>query len=259
MAQGNSTAKWKARDFLNLSVFSFGSTAFSLPLATVVLPVLVLFAAPDDLKNTYVGLLGFAGLVVGIVAQPLAGRVSDRTVSPWGQRTPYLVIGSLLASLFVFAFGLAPGFMLLLITLTVTQLFLSSALGPYQALIRDLAPPTQRGLASSLKVLADGIGGITFLTVVAFLLGLYTSLQNPLWLWLSLVVISVALGTSAIWTARWIHTRLPSKPGHAVVSGSLGSAHTAFVWFLGSRFCVFAALAALQTYALFFLLLWGSL
>ena len=44
-------------------------------------------------------LLWLAGPVTGLLVQPLIGAMSDRTVSRWGRRTPYFLIGALLCSL----------------------------------------------------------------------------------------------------------------------------------------------------------------
>ena len=256
MTNGHPDAEWKAIDSLHISVFSFGSTAFSTPLGVVVLPVLVLAVAPEELKNTYLGLLGLAGLLVAMVVQPLAGHMSDRTFSPWGRRMPYVVVGGTLTCLAIFLLGVAFSYTALVSSLIVVQLCINTALGPYQALIRDLAPRARRGVVSSFKIMGDSSGGVVFLVVVAFLLGQYTGPQNAVWLWLSLGVISLILGASTAWTAIGIRSKEASASAAAAVSPASSlqrETQARFGWFLGSRFCTFAALAILQTYALFFL------
>ena len=84
MPNSNAEADWQAAQFAHLSAFSFGTTAFSISLGAVLLPVLILGIAGEDLKNTYLGLLGLVGLLVAMVVQPIAGNLSDRTSSPWG-------------------------------------------------------------------------------------------------------------------------------------------------------------------------------
>ena len=44
-------------------------------------------------------LLWLAGPVTGLLVQPVVGALSDRTVTRWGRRTPYFLIGALLCSL----------------------------------------------------------------------------------------------------------------------------------------------------------------
>ena len=256
MTNGHPDAEWQAIDSLHISVFSFGSTAFGTPLGVVVLPVLVLAVAPEELKNTYLGLLGLTGLLVAIVVQPAVGYVSDRTFSPWGHRMPYIVVGGLLTCLAVFLLGVASSYIALAASLVVIQLCINTALGPYQALIRDLAPRARRGIVSSFKVMGDSSGGMVFLVLVAFLLAQCTGAQNVAWLWLSLGVLSVILGASTAWIAIGIRSKEASVSAVAAASPTSRlqrEAHPRFGWFLGSRFCTFAALAILQTYALFFL------
>ncbi len=101
MTNGSHDSSLKATEFFHLSVFAFGSTAFGTSLGVVVLPVLVLAVAPEDFKNTYLGVLSLVGLIVAMVIQPLAGHISDDTTSHWGRRVPYVVAGSLLACLSV--------------------------------------------------------------------------------------------------------------------------------------------------------------
>ena len=256
MTSSGPNAQWRAVDFIHLSVFSFGSTAFTTPLGVVVLPILVLNLVPEELKNTYLGLLGLAGLLVAMVVQPLAGYLSDRTVSPWGRRAPYIMVGGLLTSLSVFALGAASSYALLVAGLMVAQVCLNTALGPYQAFIRDLAPVARRGVVSSIKVLADSSGGVVFLVLVAFILGSYSGPQSGLWLWLSVGLLSANLGASTLWTATKIRSKELDVGPVAVAQGAgliQRKARPRFGWFLGSRFCTFAALALLQTYAVFFL------
>ena len=249
-------SQWKAIDTFHLSAFSFGSTAVSTPLGVVILPVLVLGMVPDELKNTYLGLIGLVALAVAMIVQPVAGHISDRTLPIWGRRTPYIAVGSLLTCVAVFAIGGASTYLVLVLAMIAYQVCINTALGPYQALIRDLAPRARRGVVSSFKVLADSSGGAGFLVLVAFLLGSDAGSQRDVWLWVTLGVLSLTLGASAAWTVMGIRGR-ETRSGQ--LAGPLNPrrihtrAHAQFGWFLGSRFCSFAALAVLQTYALFFL------
>ena len=45
------------------------------------------------------GLIWLAGPFTGMVVQPLIGALSDKTVSPFGRRRPYLLGGALLSAL----------------------------------------------------------------------------------------------------------------------------------------------------------------
>ena len=43
-------------------------------------------------------LLWLAGPMTGLLVQPIIGAMSDRTISRWGRRTPYFMIGAILCS-----------------------------------------------------------------------------------------------------------------------------------------------------------------
>ena len=64
-------------------------------LHAIILPAVLLNYAPEELKNTYLGLLTFVGLVIAMVIQPISGALSDRWVSNWGRRRPLILIGTL--------------------------------------------------------------------------------------------------------------------------------------------------------------------
>ena len=72
----------------------------------------ILDLAPDH-KNTVLGAITGAGLLIAILTQPLIGAFSDRTRTPLGRRIPYFILGSALAAGCLFAVALAPTLALL--------------------------------------------------------------------------------------------------------------------------------------------------
>ena len=53
-------------------------------------------------------LLWLAGPMTGLIVQPIIGALSDRTVTRFGRRTPYFLIGAVLASLGLLAMPYSP-------------------------------------------------------------------------------------------------------------------------------------------------------
>jgi MFS family permease len=106
-------------------------------------------------------LVGLAGAVVGIVVQPTVGSISDYTISRWGRRKPYIVLGSLLDV--VFLLGIAYSHTLIAIAAFVMLLQLSTnfARGPFQGYVPDLVAPRQVGLASALVGMMQILGNVT--------------------------------------------------------------------------------------------------
>jgi MFS family permease len=113
--------------------------------------------APEN-RNTALGLIAAAGLLVATLTQPIIGALSDRTRTPVGRRVPYMIVGSLLAVAFLFVVALAPTIGVLLLGVLVYQFGANTAQAPWQALLPDQLPASLRGAASGLKSLFEILG-----------------------------------------------------------------------------------------------------
>ncbi len=245
--------------YAKMSFAGFGFTGFASALTLILLPARVLDIAPEASKNTYLGILSFAGLILAIVTQPIAGWISDRTRLPWGRRRPFILLGGFLTLVLLPGFGMASNFVTLLLFLCLIQVAINIAIGPYQALIRDLVPYERRGLASGVKGFMETSGGAVLSAVAGLLVGMYTTSHKFGWVWLSLLVIGIAILIGATITVLFvkevaagpanIEPRVLEKPSRKVKHET----HPDFAPFLLSRFVIVLAGATLQTYALFFL------
>jgi len=115
--------------------------------------------APEN-RNTALGLIAAAGLLVATLTQPIIGALSDRTKAPLGRRVPYMIVGTLLAVAFLFVVALAPSIGVLLLGVLVYQFGANTAQAPWQALLPDQLPASLRGAASGLKSLFEILGFI---------------------------------------------------------------------------------------------------
>lgn len=122
-----------------------------------------------------------------MVVQPLVGALSDKTVSPFGRRRPYLLGGALLASIALWIFpnseGVAHGLhnltglnlpswtalLIAAIMIWVIDACVNVAQGPYRALIPDVVPQEQHSLANSYISLAIGLGSVVAAGTAPFL------------------------------------------------------------------------------------------
>jgi Na+/melibiose symporter-like transporter len=161
----------RIRDHVAMNVYWFGLAFMWNGLHPIVLPALLLRLVPESLKNTYLGGLTFAGLILAMVVQPLAGALSDGTRSRWGRRRPWILAGTLLSLVFLGGMALAEGFLGLLAAYLLLQLASNGAHGPAQGLIPDLVPEEQRGLASGVKNLFDMLGMVVASLVAGQLMG----------------------------------------------------------------------------------------
>jgi MFS family permease len=155
---------------VNLNAAWFGLGYLWNGLHTILLPVMLIGVVPANLKNTYLGGLTFIGLLLAMVAQPIAGTVSDRSgwLGRYGKRRPWMVLGTLLDVLFLVGLALAGNLWLLVLGYVGLQLASSVVEASLQGLLPDLVPSSQRGRAAGYKNAAQiagfvagvGLGGL---------------------------------------------------------------------------------------------------
>jgi len=149
------TALW---GYAALSAYALANSLLWNSLHPLLLPVIVLALAGEEVKNSVLGGITFLGLIVAMVAQPLWGALSDRARTPWGRRRPFIAAGALGTVLLVALLAQAGSLAALLAVYVVLQLIFNSSLAAYQGLIPDLVPPGRRGIASGAKNFAEILG-----------------------------------------------------------------------------------------------------
>lgn len=255
----------KTRHYLAINVYWFGLAFLWQGLHPIVLPALLLSFVPETLKNTYLGGMTFAGLVLAMAIQPVAGALSDGTRSPWGRRRPWILAGTATSLLFLVGMSLAGSFWGVLAAYLLLQLASNTAHGPAQGLIPDLVPRERRGLASGLKNLFD-MGGLVVTSLVA---GQLMSDGNPV---LAFVVIGAVLATSALVTLLGSPERstaddpLPAPPAETREAPDSTSGTNrvvtlladlrrcpAYTQLLVSRFLILLGVYAVQAFAQYFI------
>ena len=251
---------FRRRDYFKITLLVFAITALWQSLHGFILPVRILDFVPDTQKNTYLGLITFTGLILGMFAQPIAGTLSDRARFKWGRRRPFILFGMTALTLLLFGIGWAPAYGVLFASYCLMQVASNTAQGPYQAFIPELVPAGKRGLASGVKNMLEILGGVAFAGISSFLIGRYNHGQGSYWLWINLGLLGAVLAAATAATIVWIKekplsTQPEKKPFWAGVFGVFRvdlKRHRSFVWFLASRLLVFAAFTTVQQFALYF-------
>nr|ABZ06485.1 putative PUCC protein [uncultured marine microorganism HF4000_010I05] len=248
---------WSNLSLLKLSAFGFGMIGLLLAMDTVILPVLVLEVSPESLKNTYLSVIGLAGLIVAGAVQLFIGRYSDRTQSPLGRRVPFLIWGCGMVCLGLVGIGFAQSLVVLLLVWLFIQANLNVAYGPYQALIRDLVPIHRIGVASSIKILSDGAGSLFLIVVAGRLIERTGGPDFISWKWITLAIIAVVLMSSTVITSITVRARESAteltKRLSGLVKQPAEGLHPQLRRFLLSRLLIITAITAFPTYGLFFL------
>jgi Na+/melibiose symporter-like transporter len=258
MVTNNST--FRRTDYLKITVFGFALAALWGSLHTIIIPARLLDFVPLAEKSTYLGLLTFAGLMLAIIIQPIAGAISDRSSLKWGRRRPFILAGTLVAMLFLAGIGWVGSFIAFFVIYCLLQSASNTTQGPYLAFIPDLVPAGKRGLASGVKGLLEIAGGVALLYPTAIFMDRYSA-GEEFWLWLSLAIVGAILLVAMVFTILTVR-ELPGKGGarlplFTTIYQSFkikARAHRDFIWFIISRLFIMMAFTTLQTFAMYFLM-----
>ncbi len=157
-------------DLIVLNAYWFGLSFLWNSLHVIILPAVLLNYVPETLKNTYLGLLTFVGLIIAMTVQPVSGWLSDRWTSRWGRRRPLIALGTALDFVFLAFLAWAGGLPMLAVGYIGLQFTSNIAHGPAQGLLPDRVPPQQLGAGSGVKNLMDMAGLVVSSLLVGRLL-----------------------------------------------------------------------------------------
>ncbi len=267
---------FKSVDYLKITILVFATTALWQGMHTIILPLRVLDFVPEAEKNTYLGLLISAGLILAMIAQPIVGAISDRSGFSWGRRRPFILVGVILLLLLLPGIGLAGSYAVLFAIYCLMQLSSNTVQGPHQGFIPDLVPEGKRGRASGVKGLLEILGGVALIYPIAIFMDNYAAGEGSQWLWLSLIAPGVLLLVFMVATVLMVKERpgigglrLPTVTFRIDIKAHRNflrflisrrlifikfiNANRNFLWFLASRLFFFLAMAIIQRFALYFL------
>ncbi|RIX28567.1 MFS transporter [Amnibacterium setariae] len=145
--------------------------AFAIPIAILgwsiaLIPPLVVVIAlrlreidPGTAAGNLSLVLG-VGALFSLVANPLAGRFSDRTTSRIGMRKPWVFSGAAIGYVGIVVIAFAPSAPVVLLGWAIAQVGMNFALAALIALLPDQIAPERRGRTASFISLAQNLGGV---------------------------------------------------------------------------------------------------
>lgn len=160
---------------------------------------------PPGEGASFIALTGWLTLPVVLLVQPTIGAISDYTITRWGRRKPYIVIGSILDVVFLIGLATSNTYLSLVAFLFLLQFSSNFAQGPFQGYVPDLVPPQQVGIASALVGAMQTIGFVAgaIIISVAYQLGEFT---------LPLIFLGVVELLTAVATVVWVREGRAAKP-----------------------------------------------
>jgi maltose/moltooligosaccharide transporter len=186
---------------INMNIGFFG-IQFSFGLQQANMSPIYQYLGADEANLPW---LWAAGPMTGLLVQPLIGAMSDRTVSKWGRRTPYFLIGAIICSLGLVVMPFSPTLWFAAGLLWILDAANNVTMEPYRAYVSDRLDASQisfgfltqsafTGLAQTLAYLAPSIlvflgmnrdatnsSQIPYITVTAFMIGAVLSVTTIWW------------------------------------------------------------------------------
>ena len=102
--------------------------------------------------------LWLAGPMTGLIIQPIIGAMSDRTVTRWGRRTPYFLIGAILCSICLLFMPFSSALWMAASLLWILDAANNVTMEPYRAFVSDKLPRPQHSLGFLTQSAFTGLG-----------------------------------------------------------------------------------------------------
>ena len=186
---------------INMNIGFFG-IQFSFGLQQSSMSPIYKYLGADEASLPY---LWLAGPMTGLIVQPIIGAMSDRTVTRWGRRTPYFLIGAIFCSLGLLLMPFSPTLWMAASLLWLLDAANNVTMEPYRAFVSDKLDKQQHsvgflmqsaftGLGQTLAYLTpsllvffgmnkDAVNGsqIPHIVIGAFMIGALFSITSVLW------------------------------------------------------------------------------
>lgn len=140
--------------FANIGIFTLWGA-----IPGILLPLQIQGIDPES-KAANLAVVTTVGAFAAMIAQPVAGTVSDRTRSRFGRRAPWMVLGAIIGGLSLIGMSLANGVAQLTIAWVCVQISYNFAQGPLSAIMPDRVPRSVRGTFAALSGLGLMVGSL---------------------------------------------------------------------------------------------------
>ncbi|MEO6797423.1 MAG: MFS transporter [Candidatus Dormibacter sp.] len=155
-----------------INAFWFGGGAHWQPIYISLIPVGAGLIAKSN-ADLLIGRVTAAGGVFALLTPIVVGWLSDRTVSRWGRRRPWMVAGTIINIVGLGLLALAGGPLALVGAYLVVQLSNNASGAAYTGVIPDVVPAGDRGRASGLLGLMNQLGTVVGVGLVGVAFGIF--------------------------------------------------------------------------------------
>ena len=115
------------------------------------------------MQQTYSGVIMSLDNIFAVVLLPIFGTLSDKTMTKFGKRTPYITFGTVLAAFFLIILGFTPTLILFIFVLLGCLLSMATFRSPAVALMPDVTVKPLRSKGNAIINLMGTAGGMLVL------------------------------------------------------------------------------------------------
>lgn len=182
--------------------FGFFGLQYSFGLQQANMSPIYSYLGAEESKLPY---LWLAGPITGLLIQPIVGALSDKTVTKWGRRRPYFLIGAIFCSICLFIMPYSSSVWMAASVLWILDAANNITQEPYRAFVSDKLRSEQHAMGFLTQSAFTGLGqtlsyltptlliffgiskmaandnGIPITTMIAFVIGSVVSIGSILW------------------------------------------------------------------------------
>ena len=221
-------------------------------LTALILPDMIIQFAGREHEGVAASFLKSIGTLMAVVWQPIVGGVSDRAVTRWGRRRPFIFGGTIGDLLFLTGIALAGNYWWLVAFYFLLQLASNTAQAPYQGLLPDVVPDAQRGTASGYYGVANLVGIASGTVGAGLLLAHYGRSAAIASIGLVLLTTMVATVLAVPDRAQPQEAQFGSLRELLAATFGVPLRHRPFLWLMASRLMIFMGFGGLQNFAFFY-------
>lgn len=207
-------------------------------------------ATPEEATGS-LGLVLGVGALFALIANPLAGRLSDRTTSRFGMRRPWILSGAVVGLAGFALIGVATSVWVVLLAWCLVQASMNAMLAAANATLPDQVPAESRGRVSGVVGITTPLAILAGTTLVNFLTEDFARFFVPG---------AIALVVAILFVAVVRDRRLDEKPAQRFTIGQFFGSfvfnpakHRDFGWTWLTKFFIMFGYAGIATFLPFFL------
>lgn len=158
-------------------------------------------------KNSTVvfGIFNATSAIASLLSNLIVGNLSDRTRTRFGQRTPWIVLGGVVAGISLFLVGIFQNVWLMGISYCLSMVGLNMMIAPAMATLSDRVPENIRATTSALYSAGTTVG-----TSLGTLIGArFISYQTPGFVTAGIMMGIAGVATIIVWPREKSATNLP--------------------------------------------------